>query len=279
MRYWVRKNAAVPRRRQLAAQIILDIASYDLERRRKLWSTRELARLLKVNRNTVSAVYRDLAGRGWVESRNGSGVYVRPLADIVSHAWSCAGQQTALGPRDHVLVIEPDAEFRRILVDEIKEATCLPVSGVGAEGYLDPAVLANAVPVVMWYRADQLCAALPPDKPCVLLRLGSARGVLAAQGLPPPDALVAVVSRWPLFLEYAFTILVARGVDPDAISVRDARERGWQRGLGVYEVVFADKVTAAHLPADCRTIVFRAVHDCSLNELRSHVAGLQRKPS
>src|SRR3954469_19106062 len=77
MRIWLSKNNEVPVREQLAPQIMLGIVSFDLKPGQKLPSTRELARRFNIHSNTVSAAYRDLAERGWVELRKGSGIYVR----------------------------------------------------------------------------------------------------------------------------------------------------------------------------------------------------------
>ena len=75
MRIWLSKNNEVPVREQLATQIMLGIVSFDLKPGQKLPSTRELARRFNIHSNTVSAAYRDLAERGWVELRKGSGIY------------------------------------------------------------------------------------------------------------------------------------------------------------------------------------------------------------
>src|SRR5215213_9276189 len=78
MRLWVSKNSDVPLREQLVRQIMLGVVSDDLKPGQRLPSTRELARRFRIHSNTVSAAYRELARRGWLEFRKGSGVYVRP---------------------------------------------------------------------------------------------------------------------------------------------------------------------------------------------------------
>src|SRR5918998_1701931 len=80
MRLWLSKNGEVPLREQLVRQIMLGVISDDLKPGQKLPSTREMARRFGIHSNTVSAAYRHLAGRGWVEFRKGSGVYVRSPA-------------------------------------------------------------------------------------------------------------------------------------------------------------------------------------------------------
>src|SRR5690349_13076020 len=81
MRLWLSKNSEVPIREQLITQITLGIVSNDLKPSERLPSTRDLARRYSIHANTVSAAYRELARRGWVEFRKGSGVYVRPRND------------------------------------------------------------------------------------------------------------------------------------------------------------------------------------------------------
>src|SRR3982751_3255791 len=77
MRLWISKSSEVPIREQLVPQIVLGIVSNDLKVAERLPSTRDLARRYEIHANTVSSAYRELARRGWVEFRKGSGVYVR----------------------------------------------------------------------------------------------------------------------------------------------------------------------------------------------------------
>src|SRR6188474_402296 len=81
MKLWLSKNSDVPLHEQLVTQIILGIVSNDLKVKQRLPSTRDLARRYSIHANTVSAAYRELARRGWVEFRKGSGVYVRERSE------------------------------------------------------------------------------------------------------------------------------------------------------------------------------------------------------
>jgi DNA-binding transcriptional regulator YhcF (GntR family) len=299
MRLWLSKNSEVPLREQLTTQIVLGIVSDDLKPGQRLPSTRELARRFRIHSNTVSAAYRDLATRGWVELRKGSGVYVRSrsedapldarleLDQLISmflrlarrRGFSLSEIQTRikqwleLQPPDSFLVIEPDAELRHILIAEIKEATGFRVSGASPEDCADTARLVGAAPVALYGQAERARAALPVDTSCLLLHSRSVPESLQAAEPPPPDALLAVVSHWPEFLATARAILVAAGVDPNALSFHDARRRGWQRGLRSSAFVITDTVTAQQLPAGCRARIFRIIADSSLAELRDFVDG------
>lgn len=295
MRIWLSKSSEVPLREQLATQIILGIVSNDLKAGQKLPSTRELARRFDIHSNTVSAAFQELEQRGWVEFRKGSGVYVRELSvdasadpkleldQLITTLFQVArerghslGEIQARVKRwlqvqspDHFLLIEPDEELRSILIAEIKESTEFRVAGAGLDDCSRAEVLAGAAPVAMYGQADAVRAALPPEASCLLLRLRSVPGSIAGQERPPAEALVTIVSRWPDFLKWARTILVAAALDPDALSFRDARETGWKKGLTSSAMVITDALTATRLPAGCRTRVFRIIADSSLDELRN----------
>jgi DNA-binding transcriptional regulator YhcF (GntR family) len=298
MRIWLSKNSEVPVREQLASQIVLGIVSWDLKPGQKLPSTRELARRFNIHSNTVSAAYRDLVERGWVELRRGSGIYVREhrndsqpgagfeLDQLINaflqaareHGYSLGEVQARikrlleLQPPDHFLVIESDEEMRAILVAEIKEATSFRVSGAGLEACADASMLAGAQALALYGReGERVSASLPPGASCLLLHARSVPDSMQGRDLPPPDALVAVVSRWPEFLRWARTMLVAAGIDPTALSFRDARRNGWQRGLRSSAFVITDALTATQLPTDCDVRVFRLISDASLDELRELV--------
>ena len=299
MRIWLSKNSEVPVREQLVTQVVLGIVSRDLKPGQRLPSTRELARRFGIHPNTVSAAYRDLAGRGWVELRRGSGIYVSEHKDgegppgsgleldqLISAFLQAARERghslaevqsrlkhlLELQPPDHFVVIEHDEELRAILAAEVREATGFRVSGVSPEACGDSAALAGGLAVALYgQEGERTRAALPPGTPCLLLQARSVQGSMQGQELPPPDALVAVVSRWPGFLRWARTMLVAAGIDPDAVSARDARTRGWQRGLPSAAFVITDALTAARLPAGCDARVFRLIADQSITELRGFV--------
>ena len=182
MKLWISKNSEVPVAEQLTTQIMLAINSGELKANQKLPSTRELARRFALHSNTVNAAYRDLARRGWLHFKKGSGVYVRGLAPGVSldgqlqldqlisafikmareKGFTLAEIRSRVKgwldfqPPDHFLVIEPDPELRKILLAEISESTGFPVQGVGPEACRKPAVLAGGVPVALYGRAEEL---------------------------------------------------------------------------------------------------------------------------
>jgi GntR family transcriptional regulator len=301
MRLWLSKSSAVPLREQLTTQIMLGIVSNDLKPGERLPSTRELARRYRIHPNTVSAAYRELERRGWLESRKGSGVYVRGLAaDAASGAVSgleldglisaflllARGHGFTLGevqrrvkhwlrlqPPDHFLVVESDEELLSILVAEIEAATAFRVRGVSPEEVaVEPTLLTGAAVVALYSKAERARASLPAGTSVLLLHSRSVPESLSGEKPPSEDALISVVSRWPDFLHWARVILIAAGIDPAALNFRDAREPDWQRGLRSSTFCIADTVTATLLPEGCDVRLFRVIADPSLEELRSYVS-------
>lgn len=297
MRLWLSRSSEVPLREQLTTQIKLGVLSHDLRPGERLPSTRELARRYQIHANTVSAAYRELAARGWLEFRRGSGVYVRPLdgtlpldaqleldqliASFLQRAralgLSLGEIQTrvkhwlALQPPDHFLVLEPDDELRAILVAEIADATGFPVRGATLDECARLGLPTGAAAVALYGQAERVRALLPPGTSCLLLRARSIPDALSGEQRPAADALIAVASRWPEFLRWARTMLVSVGLETAALSFRDARARGWQRALRASAFVITDALTARQLPAGTSTRVFRIIADDSLTELRGFV--------
>jgi DNA-binding transcriptional regulator YhcF (GntR family) len=293
MRLWISKSSEVPIREQLVTQIVLGIVSNDLKIAERLPSTRDLARRYDIHANTVSSAYRELARRGWVEFRRGSGVYVRARdadpgddefaldhliarffrtlrEDGYSLAEIHAGvkRSFSLQHPDHFLLIEPDAELRAILLAEIGTATNVKVKGVGPEE-LDGA-LTGAAPLALYGHTRELAERLEPKIDLLVLHSGSVVESMRGQTRPPRDALVAIVSRWPEFLRWARTMLVAAGLDADALSFRDARERNWEKGLRSAAFVITDSLMAPRIPAGCEVKVFRVLSEKSLKEIRAY---------
>jgi DNA-binding transcriptional regulator YhcF (GntR family) len=304
MRLWLSKNGEVPLREQLVRQIMLGIISNDLKAGQRLPSTRELARRFRIHSNTVSAAYRELERRGWLDLRKGSGVYVRaPGPDggaaegAIAHGtqpdldrliaaflrlaraegFSLAEVQARLRhllaqePPDHFLVAEPDEGLREILCAEIEEATGFRTRGVGLAELADAALLAGAAVVALYGQGAEVTRRLPTDATPLLLHTHSVAESLKGEQAPPPGALVTIVSRWPNFLEWSRVVLLAAGLAADALDFRDARQPGWQRGLRSSDLVITEALTAHELPPGCRTRVYRVVADSSLEELRGFV--------
>jgi GntR family transcriptional regulator len=305
MQIWLSKGSDVPLREQLTAQIKLAILSQDLKPGQKLPSTREIARRFKIHSNTVSAAYRELSETGWVDLRAGSGIYVRTFKSetrieaqldldnlIVEflqvarrRGFSLADVQSRIRhwmrllPPDHFLVIEPNPEFRTVLMAEIKAATGFRVEGASVDDCANHGILVGAVPVALYGQAEVVAAALPPKMSCLLIRTRSVPETLKDEKRPSENDLITVVSHWPDFLHFAHSVLAAVNIDPDSLSFRNTAEKGWERGLRASSFVITDAATATQVPPGIRVRVFRIIADSSLAELSNYVEKFLTRPA
>jgi DNA-binding transcriptional regulator YhcF (GntR family) len=295
MRLWLSRDSEVSIREQLVTQIVLGILSDDLAPGQRLPSTRELARRFALHANTVSAGYRQLERERWVEFRRGSGVYVRarkpeaPLSatlavdQMINSLFRSARQLGVplpalrsrvrqwleLQPPDHLLLIEPDKELRRILAFEIQQATAFPVTGCGLQECAG--AVEGAIPVLLPNRAAAVKPLLPAGMELFTLQVRSVPASLG-EWLPAPSGiLVGVASRSSDFLKLARTVLNAAGFDSDSLMLRDARKSHWHRGLQHSAAVVCDTLTAKDLPSGCRTLSFPLLSETSTAELRHYV--------
>jgi GntR family transcriptional regulator len=93
MKLKVDPHSAIPIYRQMIAAIVAAIEANELATGDKLPSIRELSAQLKINPNTTAKVYRELELRGFLESRAGSGCFVRPLSEEAAAAEKKARMQ------------------------------------------------------------------------------------------------------------------------------------------------------------------------------------------
>jgi GntR family transcriptional regulator len=294
MKLWFAASSEVPIYRQLATQVALAIVAGDLEPGARLPSTRELARRFALHPNTISAGYRKLERDGWTERRHGSGVYVRANADAASTpeqildrhiaaffraarelnlpAATVRGrvaQWLAAPPPDHLLLIDPDPELRRILLTEIAAAASLPVTGASLEEVAQPETLMAAIPLCRPSKTKLVRGLLPQGVELVTLPIRSANEWLAPWLPAPKASLLGVVSHWPEFLETARTMLIAAGLPAEGLVFRDARRARWQRGLEQATAILCDAYTATlqGLPQRPHQIVFRLLAESAREEL------------
>ena len=286
MRFWITKNSELPVREQLVRQVLLGILSEDLPSGHKLPSVRAVARRHQIHSNTVSAAYHDLLEQGWLELRRGSGLYVRPLpssADgqldqLLTSLLQAAHRQNyepeeVLQRLEHlvhpvpyarILIAEADLAMREILEAELSESLPVPIEFYSS----DLTQQARALVVALPTRAAKIRRQLPRGVPCIALRLRSVRAAIEGQTKPPPETVITIVSRSAEIRLWARAMLIAVGMDPDALSEIDATSAGWQHRLTRNALVVADVIVARDLPPDSKARVFRVIADSSLAELK-----------
>ena len=79
LNFQIQTDSDIPASKQLFAQIQFAIASGQYPAGHRLPSTRQLAMITGLHRNTISKVYQNLEDKGLVESIAGSGIYVKNL--------------------------------------------------------------------------------------------------------------------------------------------------------------------------------------------------------
>jgi DNA-binding transcriptional regulator YhcF (GntR family) len=166
---------------------------------------------------------------------------------------------------ERVVLIEPDEELLRIAIAELRAALPLPVQGCGTVGSQKAGTLLAALPS----HADAVRQSVGDKALFVALRIRSAAGSLAVHLPGPKTELIGLVSRWPRFLEIGRTMLLATGLPPEALVVRDAREAGWLDSLDQMWAVVCDSHTAECLPVSVRALPFALIAEESLAEVRA----------
>jgi len=295
MPFWIRKGGAETTQEQLSAQIVRGMVSGDLAPGERLPSTSVIARRFHIHANTARAVYRSLVKRRWLNWKRGSGFFVRSRASDTktfdpdqdldgligaflnvarSRGYSPAEIQSrmsrwfSLAIPDRVVLIEPEPELREILVAEIAGRVSARVTGSSLEDCRKSPSLDGAFCVALYDHSEEVRSALPAKTPCMFLRSRSAPQSMAGKPKPGPDTLIVVASRWPDFLKWARILLVAVGIDATAIDLRDARQKGWKRGVTAKSFIITDSLLAHDLPRGPNTHVFSLIADESIDELR-----------
>ena len=294
MRLWFSPASEVPIYRQLVTQVVLAVLSGDLRPGDRLPSTRELARRFSIHPNTISAGYRQLAREGWTEHRRGSGVYIKNRAVTPSTPEQILDQHIAAffravrelnmptaavrrrvaewlasPPPDHFLLIDPDPGVREILLTEIRQCSKLPATGASLEECAQPETLLAAIPLCRPSKVNAVRAILPAGLELITLQIRSANTWLDPWLPKLKNQLIGVVSQWPDFLEIARTMLVAAGVEPDMLVLRNTGRPRWVRGLDQTGSIICDARTAqtAKLPQGPRVFVFPLLADAARSEL------------
>lgn len=307
MRLWLNRTGDISLREQLITQVILGILTREMLPGERLPSTRELARRFGIHPNTASAAYRQLERDGWVQFRHGSGVFVahtRPasppspelavdqlIGELANRARKLGASDAMLRtrlrrwlsfePPARWLLIEPDTELRRIVMLEMEGNLALSVTGCSPDECSSPEILARSIPVVLPSKAAAVRKLLPAETGLTVLQVYPVATALQAnllRYLPEHAAdLVGIASRWGDFKRIAQTMLIAAGLRPESLLVRDAARPGWKRGLEATSAVICDAVVAQQLPKGCFPIVFRLLGDASLEQLRDQESALSGK--
>jgi DNA-binding transcriptional regulator YhcF (GntR family) len=299
VKLWLMHSGEISLPEQIATQMRLAVLSGELRPGERLPSVRALARRLALHHNTISAAYRRLEQEGWVTMRRGSGVYVRDRANVDTDV---AARQAGLHsldeaiaglsefartlgvdaeelqrrlalaatrrPTERILLVEPEPELREIVLAELRDANlAFALTACGFEE-LTEAAADGALVVALPSKVERVRALLPQTK-IIALKIRSAADSLAAHLPASKTGLIGLASHWPPFLEIGRTMLLAAGLDPEALVVRDAREPDWRAGLDQTSAVVCDSFTAHQLGAGVKALPFTLLAEESLTEFQN----------
>jgi DNA-binding transcriptional regulator YhcF (GntR family) len=297
-RIWISRESTIPVREQLSAQLLFGILSRRLRPAERLPSVRDLARRLKVHSNTVSAAYQDLAARGWVKRKAGSGVFVCDIQqrgkgdgiDSFVYGWMEDGLSRgfsieALGaafekarneftaqeqPR-RLLVVHTDRNLARILAAEIEEAVGCAVPYAGVEDAPQVPDFRSLLLLTTTSAAGVVSQLRPEGHQ--LIPLKSIEELLTGLGRPASPVLIGMVSRSETILKWASMLIPVLGLTGSDLIQRSPERAKWRNGLAACDLIGADILAARELPKNIRPIVLRLVQDSFLEHARKLVAG------
>jgi GntR family transcriptional regulator len=197
----------------------------------------------------------------------------RKLGASQSSISACLRRWLAREPPARWLLIEPDPELRAIVIHEMEQALALPVFGCGPNEIAEPGLLNGSLPTVLPSKAAAVRKSLPAGTELVVLQVHPVAPELQDyfQRYFPAHStdLIGIASRWSEFQRIAQTMLIAVGLPPECLLLRDATRPGWKRGLDATSAVICDSVTAEELPTDCFPITFQLISAASIAEFRA----------
>ena len=229
---------------QIARAVAEDVRRGRLKPGARLPGTRELARTLRVHRNTVVAAYDELAAEGWIETARAAGTFVsRAMPEVKAERFSTQPAPAGiarraafpLGSERHPLMHVPPGPRVLRMSGGIPDVRLVPMAALGRA--YRRAVTRHAVDVLSYAEpqgharlrgalAQMLAAtrgvAAGPDD--ILITRGSQMALdLAARSLLEPGDIVAVEAlgyypAWEAFRAHGAK-LVSVPVDRDGLDV------------------------------------------------------------
>ena len=230
MKIRINKASSVPVRQQVAEQILLHIVTGKLKPGFLLPSVRELARRLKIHRNTVSEAYQELVRRHWLIRHQGSHLTVRgtqegmplegPLSldDIVNMAIRVAREQgytlqelrrhvreiLSAEPPDHILVVAEEPGLRHLLQLEIEEALNWPVKSCSEEDIArNRGLVIGALVTTPAFALPDVEPLVPKKRPPVPLGFGTTDHLINEVDKLKDPSVIAIVSASSVCLRAA----------------------------------------------------------------------------
>lgn len=297
----ISKGSELPLRRQLAEQIVFQIATGKLRPGEALPSVRELARRLKIHHNTVSEAYQSLVRRTWLVRKRGSRLIVAGstgsasrgragLDEVINEAIRISREQgyslqdlrfrvrerLRAEPPDHILVVEEEDGLRRILEEEIRLAGKWRVASCSRkELALQPGVVIGALLTAPSYASGEVERFAVKEFPVVPLAFSDAEEQLARVPKLRDPSVVALVSVSPVLLTAARSLLAPALGERHTLIEQQAPLQD-ARALRAADLIFCDCIARRQIKArNC--ILYHVVDEASMRYLKSAMESYQSK--
>jgi len=293
------RRAGVSVRDQLVAQLEMKILGGGLSPGQRMPSVRALARRLAVHPNTVSAAYQALQEAGYLERRQGSGVYLsqdtprglddaRGLDEMIRMALQAAFSRCfsgadirvaverwlAAAPPDRVLVVDIERELAELVAAELKPLVSTTVDTATIDELAARPELASGAFVVASRHHVATLKRMLPGTPVEPVHLYQASNVKEGLRRLPAGALFLAVSHSPALLEMASVLAHTQRGDEIIIETRQlSKPREWRALARGADLVFADALSYAtvHPVRPERVLEFRVIAPEGLERLRDNL--------
>lgn len=298
----ISKESEIPLRQQLVGQVVYQILTRRVEPGQTMPSVRELARRLKIHRNTVSEAYQELVRWKWLVGRRGSRLQVcgldgtgrgssaQDLDDVINTAIATAQklgfslqtlrervrERLLAEPPDHILVVEQAPGLRQLLAGEIQGAARWPVKTCALTDLQgNPGLAIGALAVAAHYALADVNACLPKDRQAVPVTFSGAEENLERVRRLKHPSVVAVVSISQTFLRTARAVLApALGARHTLAGFHLPLEN--PKDIAGADLVFCDSVAIRSVKHPHR-IHYRLIAPESLDFLASTMRSYQEK--
>lgn len=195
----------LPRYRMLFNYLQQSIITGKLQPTTKLPSSRELAQLLKLSRNTVKQVYEMLQAEGYIETRHGAGSFVSPQLNF------SAGHANKTSPQTSTTTIKLSLKSRQI--DQLR-----PLYSQDNKQLLQPAMPAiDQFPWPQWQRSvasagrEMKFSSQRDSQGAAELRREIARYLSASRGINCDMEQILICSGSQQGMQLAFSMLLNPG--------------------------------------------------------------------
>jgi GntR family transcriptional regulator len=290
------RRAGVPVRDQLVAQLEMKILGGVLQPGQRLPSVRALARRLSVHPNTISAAYQAMQEAGFIQRRQGSGVYcsseapkdleeARGLDEMIRMALQAAFRRghsgaeirnaverwLAAAPPDRVLVVDVERELADLITAELSAVLSVQLVSATVEDMRKAPESARGAFVITTRHYVAELKRLLPGVPVEPVYLQMAPNVKEALRRLPSGALFVTVSHSHLVLNMASVLAHTQRGDEIIIEHRPlSRPREWRALARGADLVFADALSypIVHPVRPERVQLFKTIEPDCIERLR-----------